>query len=184
MVNRKHPKTETNNKEIVSHILCMRRVARTITGRKVLSFSATAIAGAGCPERRISLVTAKSINSADAAQKAIRLSQAPRHLEQLQFIGDTIPYLVKAKYNGTKVTLIPAGPGTGLVACKSIKIIADSVGIKNILSKVHGSHNPINVGRAAIVALKQCKPYSDYANKRNKSLSDLFKYFPNKLDNI
>jgi small subunit ribosomal protein S5 len=65
----------------------------------------------------------------------------------------TIPYQVSGKYGSTKVTLVPASPGTGVIAGSSARAVLELSGVQDVLTKVYGSTSAKNVVKATLVAL-------------------------------
>jgi len=78
----------------------------------------------------------------------------------------TIPHAVEAWYCGSMVRLIPASPGTGIIACPSVRAVCEMSGIKDILSKCYGSTNPVNLVKASLVALSNLRTSEQVAQLR------------------
>ena len=71
----------------------------------------------------------------------------------VQLRGETIPHRVIGQFGASRVILVPAGPGTGVKAGPGVRDVLEACGIHNILTKVHGSTNPINLVKATIAGL-------------------------------
>jgi small subunit ribosomal protein S5 len=87
--------------------------------------------------------------SIEKAQKEGR-----RKMGSFQLQGKTIPHLVVGRYGATTVKLIPAAPGTGVIAGAAVRAVLDMIGVQDCLTKVYGSSNPKNVVKATIGALE------------------------------
>ena len=87
-----------------------------------------------------------------AIQKAVH--SAKKNLQKIDVIEDTILHSIKHKYKSARIMLMPAGEGTGIIAGGAIRKIIELSGIKNILSKSHGTANKISAARATLQALE------------------------------
>jgi small subunit ribosomal protein S5 len=70
--------------------------------------------------------------------------------------------------------LKPAAPGAGIIAGGAVRAVLEQVGISNILTKILGSNNPLNVVRATISALQEMQDAVSVANKRSITISQIF----------
>ncbi|KKQ71946.1 MAG: 30S ribosomal protein S5, small subunit ribosomal protein S5 [Candidatus Peregrinibacteria bacterium GW2011_GWC2_39_14] len=140
-------------KEFEEEVLELSRVTRVVAGGRRMRFRATVVIGNR--KGRIGLGTGKATEVSIAIQKAIL--QAKKSLFNVAIFKDTIPHDVKVKFNSARIYLMPAGPGTGVIAGGSVKKIAELAGIKNMLSKCFGSTNKLNNAYATIEALQSLR---------------------------
>jgi small subunit ribosomal protein S5 len=106
-----------------------------------------------------------------AVQKA--MEDARRNMFKVQMKGDTIQYPMIGRHGSARVVLRPATEGTGIIAGGTMRAVFEVMGIQNVLTKVIGTTNPINVTRATIAALKSMRSASYIAAKRGKDIKEL-----------
>lgn len=126
------------------------RCSATVKGGRRLSFGALVTVGDGCGKVGLGYGKAKEVPG--AIQKAMK--KARTELKSFPIVGDgTIPHRVTGRFGASKVVLIPAGPGTGLIASASVKAILEAGGLSNVLTKSIGSNNTRNISKAVLAAL-------------------------------
>ena len=118
---------------------------------------------------KVGLGLGKANVVAQAIQKG--RNKAIFNMEKVPVINDTIPHEVIGRADSTRVKLMPARPGTGIIAGAVARAILDGVGVANILTKVYGSKNPMNVARATMDGLKQLRNKEVVEKLRGVSLS-------------
>tara|TARA_E500000305_G_C4010553_1_gene232511 strand:- start:1284 stop:1697 length:414 start_codon:yes stop_codon:yes gene_type:complete len=99
-----------------------------------------------------------------SVEKAVK--DCNHHKIRVNLNGDTIPHQIEGRFGSARVLLLPANPGTGIIAGASVRAVVESVGIKDILTKVRGSTNPINVVKATFDALSKLRNRDDFARLR------------------
>jgi small subunit ribosomal protein S5 len=100
-----------------------------------------------------------------AIEKAAR--DARKHLMRVPRTEQgTINHEVEAAFGATRVRLVPASPGTGIIAGAAVRAVCEMAGIRNILTKVYGSTNPINVVKATLLALAELRTHDEVAAPR------------------
>jgi small subunit ribosomal protein S5 len=106
-----------------------------------------------------------------AVEKATKDAQESlKRQKRISLRGDTIPHRVIGKFGGSRVIMVPAGPGTGVKAGPGVRDVLEVCGIHNILTKVHGSANPINLVKATIAGLLLLRTRDEVARLRGVSL--------------
>lgn len=154
------PKAHKNNrngprepKEFEEEVIQIARVTRVVKGGRRLRFRATVVIGN--KKGKVGFGTGKSVEVAIAIQKAV--AQAKKHLVIVPMVKDTIPHDVRIKYKSAQILLMPAGPGTGIIAGGPMRKVLELAGVKNVLSKLFGTSNKLVNTQAAFVAISKLK---------------------------
>ena len=147
--------SKINPEELVltDKLVYINRVSKVMKGGKRLSFSALVVTGDG--NGYVGVGTGKAKEVPVAINKAN--ASARRNLIKVPMVGSTIPHEIVVKFGATRVLLKPAAPGTGIIAGSSIRVVMESAGVKDILTKSLGSSNRVNMAKATILALRQLK---------------------------
>lgn len=136
--------------EYEEEVLQIDRVTRVVKGGRRLRFRATVVVGNR--NGKVGIGIGKSHEVVGAIQKAI--SQAKKDMVVVPLTKGTIPHEVKLKFKSARILMMPASPGTGIIAGGAIRKIAELAGIKNMLSKMFGGRNRITNAQATMLALK------------------------------
>src|SRR6266699_6418613 len=133
-------------------VVKIRRCAAVVKGGRRFSFNALVVVGDG--RGRVACGYGKANEVPPAVEKATKDAQERmKRQARVSLRGDTIPHRVIGKFGGSQVILVPAGPGTGVKAGPGVRDVLEACGIHNILTKTHGSTNPINLVKATIEGL-------------------------------
>src|SRR3954453_5234878 len=150
-------------------VVKIRRCAAVVKGGRRFSFNALVVVGDR--NGRVSWGYGKANEVPPSVEKAAKDAQESlKRQRKVQLKGQTIPHRVIGKFGGSKVVLVPAGPGTGVKAGPGVRDVLECAGIHNILTKVHGSSNPLNLVKATIDALMQLRTREEVAALRGVTL--------------
>lgn len=147
-------------------VVQIRRCACVVKGGRRFSF--TALVVVGDQKGRVGYGYAKGVEVPNAVEKAVKSSN--RRMIKVTLKGRTIPHQVEGRFGSSRVLLIPAAPGTGVIAGNSVRAVLESAGIHDILTKARGSANPINLVKATLEGLKKLRSREDVARLRGVSL--------------
>ena len=148
-------------KEFEESIIQIDRVTRVTKGGRQLRFRISIVIGD--KKGRVGFGVAKSAEVMLGVQKAI--AKAKRNIITVPIFEDTIPHAVSYKFKATKVLLFPAPEGKGVIAGGALRKVLELSGVKNVLSKMHGSRNSINAAYATIEALKSLQNRAPHKKK-------------------
>ncbi|MCX7124302.1 MAG: 30S ribosomal protein S5, partial [Gammaproteobacteria bacterium] len=126
---------------IIDKLVNVRRTVKVVKGGRVFSFAALVVVGDG--QGKIGLGQGKAKEVPVAIQKAT--DAARRNMIQIQLNGTTLYHEVRSRHGASKVLMLPASDGTGVIAGGAMRAVFEVMGVQNILAKNAGSTNPVNV---------------------------------------
>lgn len=156
--------------ELKDRLVGVQRVTKVTKGGRAFGFSAIVVVGD--EKGVVGQGLGKSKEVADAIAKAVE--DAKKNLVRIPIKNTTLPHPQKGKYGGARVNLIPAAPGTGVIAGGAVRAVLESVGIHDVLSKSQGSSNPHNVVKATFDALLKLRSAGQISKQRGISLDKVF----------
>jgi len=157
---------ESSQLQLIDKVVHISRVAKVVKGGRRFSFSAIVVVGDG--NGRVGY----SLGKANEVPEAIRkgMESAKRSMIEVPMQNTTIPHEVLGRFGASSVILIPASPGTGVIAGGAVRAIMEAAGISNILTKCVGSRNPHNVVKATVEGLKMLRSPEQVSRIRGKNI--------------
>jgi small subunit ribosomal protein S5 len=158
-----------NSDGMLEKLIAVNRVAKTVKGGRQMSFTALTVVGDAAG--RVGFGYGKAREVPVAISKA--MERARRNLVQVDLNEGTLWCPIKANHGAAKVFMQPASEGTGVIAGGAMRAVLEAVGVKDVLAKAVGSHNPINLVRATIKGLAAVESPEYVAAKRGKKVEEL-----------
>ena len=160
---------QQNSDGVTEKLVHVRRTSKTVKGGRKMGFSALVVAGDG--KGRVGFGHGKAIEVPVAIQKATEAAR--RNMIDVQLKGNTIQHQVKGRHGASKILMLPAVEGTGIIAGNAMRAVFEVMGVENVLAKCLGSTSPINVVRATMDGFKKMATPESVAAKRGKSVEEI-----------
>lgn len=152
--------------EWTESVVSIRRCAAVVKGGRRFSFNALVVVGNG--RGQVSWGYGRANEVPPAVEKGVK--DAHKQMKRVFLKGTTIPHMIIGRYGASSVILMPASPGTGVIAGGAVRSVVQAVGIKDILTKSFGSNNKLNLVKATIDGLTKLRTKEDIARLRGVPL--------------
>ncbi len=168
---RKGKKKETREStEWQERVVQIRRVTKVVKGGKKLSFRAVVVVGN--EQGQVGVGVGKANDVIGAVRKGV--ADGKKHLVDVPLTsGLSIPHRMQGRGGGASVLVMPAAPGTGVIAGGAVRTVLELAGVRNSLAKQLGSSNPLNNARATVDALRRMRTFESVAEERGIDLAKL-----------
>lgn len=125
------------------------RCAKVVKGGRRFSFGVLVVVGDRAGTVGIGYGKANEVPL--AVEKGIK--DAKKSLQKIVLVGRTIPHRTIGKYSATRIVMVPASPGTGVIAGSSARAVLEYAGVQDVLTKIYGSTSARNVVKATMDGL-------------------------------
>jgi small subunit ribosomal protein S5 len=152
--------------ELAESVVKVNRSAKVMKGGRRFGFSALVVVGDG--KGVVGLGFGKAREVPPAVEKAV--ADAKKRLVRVALRGTTIPHAVLARFRSSSVRLLPAAPGTGLIAGAAVRAVLENAGVRDALTKCLGNSNAVNLAKATFEGLVSLRTRQAVAERRGVAL--------------
>ena len=160
---------EAQVSEFEDKVVHINRCAKVVKGGRRFSFSALVVVGNKNGKIGVGLGKAKEVS--EAIRKGTEAAQ--RNLVEVHVQDGTISHDIEVKFGATRILLMPAAPGTGVIAGAAARAVLEIAGIHDIRAKSLRSNNPMNVVRATVKGLASLRDVEQVAAIRGKTAKEI-----------
>lgn len=160
---------EEVDQEFKEKLVSINRVSKTVKGGRNMRFAALVVVGDGAG--RVGAGSGKAAEIPEAIRKAIE--DAKKHLITVPVVGTTIPHQTTGYFGTSKVVMLPAEEGAGVIAGGAARAVLELAGVRDIRTKSFGTSNPINTVKATVEGLKLLRSAEQVAQIRGKTVEEI-----------
>ena len=142
---------EAEEKTLDEVVVKISRCAAVVRGGRRFSFGALVVVGDR--NGHVGVGYGKSAEVPSAVEKGRK--NATQNVKAVKLVKGTLHHRVVGRYGASRVVMVPAGPGTGVIAGASVRAVLELAGVHNVLTKSYGSNTPRNLVYAALNGLLQ-----------------------------
>ncbi|MEM9568817.1 MAG: 30S ribosomal protein S5 [Cyanobacteria bacterium P01_E01_bin.34] len=168
---RRKNRDNRESSEWQERVVQIRRVTKVVKGGKSLSFRAVVVVGN--EQGQVGVGVGKANDVIGAVRKGV--ADAKKSLVEVPLTKSrSLPHRIQGEAGGARVLVMPAAPGTGVIAGGAVRTVLELAGVKNSLAKQLGSSNPLNNARATVDALANLRTFQAVAEERGIEVTKLY----------
>jgi small subunit ribosomal protein S5 len=159
--------SQTEGRPLEDVVVKIYRCATVVRGGRRFSFGALVVVGDR--RGRVGVGYGKSIEVPSAVEKGKKI--ATESMIPIKLVGGTLPHRINGRYGASKVVMVPASPGTGVIAGASVRPVLELAGVHDVLTKSYGSNSAKNLVRATLEGLTSLISRADVERLRGVALA-------------
>lgn len=168
---RKKSRESRESTEWQERVVQIRRVTKVVKGGKSLSFRAVVVVGN--EQGQVGVGVGKANDVIGAVRKGVADGKK-NAIEVPLTSSQSLPHRMQGIAGGSRVLVMPAAPGTGVIAGGAVRTVLELAGVRNALAKQLGSSNPLNNARATVEALHEMRQFEQVAAERDIPVTKLY----------
>jgi len=155
--------------EFEERVVQINRVSKVVKGGRRFNLSTLVVVGDG--RGRVGVGMGKAAEVPEAIRKGVEA--AKKNMVSVTLYEHTIPHEIRHSFKTATVMLLPAAPGTGVIAGGGVRAVLEAAGVKDVLTKAIGSNNKVNVVKATFEALQLLRSVEQEARRRDMTPQEL-----------
>ena len=152
--------------DLTDDVVQINRTAKVMKGGRRFGFSALVVVGDGRGHVGIGFGKAREVPP--SVEKGV--TDARKKVIRVPLKGTTVPHAVTGSFRSSQVKIMPAAPGTGIIAGAAVRKVLEAAGVKDVLTKALGSKNPMNLAKATLAGLRAMRTRREVAERRGVEL--------------
>ena len=165
----KSPRRQEEKDSLCKKLISVNRVTKVVKGGRKMRFAALVVVGD--ENGRVACGMGKANEVPEAIDKAT--AKAKKAMTKIALVGTTISHETVGKFGRGSIVMLPAEEGHGVIAGGAARAVLEVAGVKNIVTKIHGSTNRINVVTATLNGLLSLKTREEIAARRGKKPEEI-----------
>ncbi len=161
--------SEDEQNGLSSKLIGVNRITKVVAGGRTLRFNAVVVMGN--KKGMVAVGSGKAREVAEAIKKAE--SDAKKNFKNVPISNATIPHRAVGKFGTTRVLLLPAKGGSGIIAGGAVKAVLELAGYEDVTAKCYGSTNAMNVVKATMAAITKMRTREEVARLRGKTVEEI-----------
>jgi small subunit ribosomal protein S5 len=153
--------------EFEEQVVRIYRCATVVKGGRRFSFAALVVVGDR--NGRVGVGYGKAPEVPSAVDKGRKI--AHKNMTRIRLQNGTLSHRIWGRYGASKVLMLPASEGTGVIAGNSVRAVLELAGVRDALTKSYGSNSPKNLVRATFEALCNLRDRDEVGRLRGVSLA-------------
>lgn len=171
MANAMQGRINADELELEERVVQINRVSKVVKGGRRFNLSTLVVVGDG--RGHVGVGMGKAAEVPEAIRKGTEA--AKKNMVRVSLYEHTIPHEIRHSFKTATVLLLPAAPGTGVIAGGGVRAVLEAAGVKDVLTKAIGSNNKVNVVKATFEALQQLRSVEQEARRRDLTPNELRK---------